>query len=106
MGKREVDNRYIHPRRRGWYVRVAVPPSLVPVVGQTHIVRSLKTRDVKVARERRWQVLATIKAEIAEHRGGGNANQLLPTEFDPIHLALEHREVLTSASEELSKSPI
>jgi integrase len=101
MGKRRtVDNRYLHRRRRGWYIRVAVPPSLVPVVGQTHKVRSLKTRDVSVARERRWQALAAIKAELAEHRGGTEIGHWLPASFDPIQAALEHRDWLTSASDE------
>src|SRR5262245_24050535 len=47
-------NRYLQKRRQTWYVRVAVPPSLIPVIGKSHIVRSLKTRDAAVARERRW----------------------------------------------------
>jgi hypothetical protein len=54
-------NHYLQRRRQTWYIRVAVPPKLAPVVHKTHIVRSLKTRDVAVARERRWAALAEIK---------------------------------------------
>jgi hypothetical protein len=54
-------NQYLQRRQRTWYVRDAVPPSLVPAGRKTHIIRSLKTRDVAVARERRWDALAEIR---------------------------------------------
>jgi hypothetical protein len=44
------DHRYLQKRRRGWYVRIAVPPALVSRLGKTHIVKSLQTRDEAVAR--------------------------------------------------------
>src|SRR4030095_4785421 len=62
-------NSYLQKRRQGWYVRVAVPQGLVSVIGKQHIVRSLQTRDVEVARKRRWPALAQIQAELADQAG-------------------------------------
>jgi integrase len=67
-GRKTPDMRYLVKKRRTWYVRVAVPPKLVPIARKTHVVRSLGTRDLSVARERRWQVLADIKAALAALR--------------------------------------
>jgi hypothetical protein len=61
-------DRYLVRKRQGWYVRIAVSPKLVPIVKKTHIVRSLKTRDLEVARERRWQAVAEIKRWLAAQR--------------------------------------
>jgi len=68
-----------------------VPPSVARKIGKNHIVRSLKTRDVKVARERRWPALAEIRAFIAAQDGGEWLGNWLPPKFDPLNLALEHR---------------
>lgn len=98
MGKRkDVDNRYLHQRRRSWYIRLAVPPSLVPVVGQTHVVRSLKTTDVGTARDRRWPALAEIKASFAELRNA---------QVDPVELGLKDREYwVTTSNDPADKDP-
>ncbi|MEZ5836512.1 MAG: tyrosine-type recombinase/integrase [Geminicoccaceae bacterium] len=64
-------NQYIHQRRQGWYVRVTVPPTLRPVLGKAHVIRSLKTRDVETARMRRWGVLAQVNEWFSEVRSGG-----------------------------------
>jgi len=84
------DNRYLHRRRQGWYVRVAIPPSLVPKIGKQHIVKSLRTRDVVEARRRRWDVIAKIKAMLAEAGGYSRA--------DPVALGLEDRRAWLAAS--------
>lgn len=62
-------NQYLQQRRQGWYVRVAVPPPLVGKVGKRSIIRSLQTRDVRVARDRRWAAVCEIKRELAQLRG-------------------------------------
>ena len=64
-------NQYIHQRRRGWYVRVVVPPRLRPIVGKAHVVKSLRTRDVELARVRRWGVLAAVTEWFAEVSAAG-----------------------------------
>ena len=38
--------------------------------GKRRVIRSLKTRDIEVARRRRWSYLLDIKAEIAVARQG------------------------------------
>jgi len=63
---RNGDYRYIHQRRRGWYIAVEIAPALRAAFGgKRRIVRSLKTRDVEEARRRRWSVIRDIKAELA-----------------------------------------
>jgi integrase len=61
-----VEKKYLRQRRQGWYVRVRVPPALREEIGDTHVVRSLKTRDLATARQRRWKAVADIKAHFAE----------------------------------------
>ncbi|WP_353859445.1 DUF6538 domain-containing protein [Azospirillum formosense] len=51
-------------RRQTWYVRVTVPPRLREAVGNTHVVRSLKTRDLAEAQRLRLVAVAQIKAEL------------------------------------------
>ena len=89
------DNRYIVQKGRGWYIRLAVPPRLVAAAGgKTHVVKSLETRDVVVARRRRWaaianaqawlQALDAVAANVDSYSRGGTA--------DPIKAAMEWRE--------------
>ncbi len=70
------DNRYILQRRRSWYVRVRVPEGLIATVGQTHIVRSLKTRDASTARHRRWLAMGDIHRWFAQVQADGKAIEL------------------------------
>jgi integrase len=86
------DNRYLQKRRQGWYVRRAVPPSLVPKIGKRHIVVSLRTRDAAVARRRRWEAIAKIEAKLAEAAGYSRV--------DPVTLGLEDRQYWIAASTE------
>jgi integrase len=83
-----LDNRYLMRRRQTWYCVVEVPPSLHGKLGPRK-KRTLKTRDVHVARARRWKVVAEIKGEIeAAHRN---------RQGDPItHEALAFREALAA----------
>ncbi len=59
-----MDTRYLVQRRQTWYVRVTVPPRLRKAVGNTHIVRTLKTRDLAEAQRLRHVAVAQIKAEL------------------------------------------
>ena len=87
-----LHNQYLQKRRQGWYFRLAVLPSLVPAIGKTHIVRSLKTRDPKVARERRWEYLAEARRLFAECGGPWGR-------VDPVDLGLEVRQAWAAASD-------
>ncbi|MEJ0049080.1 MAG: tyrosine-type recombinase/integrase [Rhodospirillales bacterium] len=74
-----ADNRHLTRRHQTWYVAVEVPPSLQPVLGR-RIVRSLKTRDVRVARAKRYAAVAAIQATIAEARQSGSTPLLREAE--------------------------
>jgi integrase len=83
------DNRYLMRQRQGFYVVVEVPPSLRKRLGR-RIKRTLNTRDINVARARRWRALAQIKAQIEDIRKG--------REPDTIEQeAIAWREVLEAA---------
>jgi hypothetical protein len=51
---------YLRQRRRGYYVRVRVPPSLKHLLGHAVEV-SLKTRDVKVADRKKHSVVGACR---------------------------------------------
>lgn len=59
------DTRYLKQRHRTWYVRVRVPPSLKHVLG-SELSRTTRTRDLRVARQLRWRIVAEMKQKIAE----------------------------------------
>ena len=95
-------NRYLQKRRQTWYIRIAVPPRLIPVIGKNHIVRSLKTRDAAVARERRWEVLLEIRRWFQEQqeKGGRFIRDWLPeSRFDPVVEGLNYRDAWVSADD-------
>jgi integrase len=89
-------NQYLQRRRQGWYLRVAVPPSLQPAVRKAHIVRSLKTRDVAVARERRWEALAEVRKWLRE-QGTPEGHWFGPGTVDPVAEGLADRDWWASA---------
>lgn len=64
-----LDNRYLERRRQTWFAVVEVPPSLQKRLGR-RIRRTLKTRDVHVARARRHKVVGEIKELIEAARNG------------------------------------
>lgn len=53
-------NDYLQLRRGRWCVRVRLPADLARMLGRSHIVRSLGTSDLSVARQRRRAALAAI----------------------------------------------
>lgn len=66
-----MDRKYLRQRRRTWYVRVRVPPSLQNKIGKQEIVRSLKTQDIDEARQKRWAAVAEIKGYLDAMFGKG-----------------------------------
>ena len=66
-------SQYLERRPEGWYVSVRVPAPLVPQIGRTHFVRSLRTKDASVARERRWPAIAGIWQSWSAHLGRADA---------------------------------
>lgn len=58
-------------RRNGsdiYLYRVRVPKDLVARIGRTDIWKSLRTRDLALAKERYWEVAARQQREFADHR--------------------------------------
>ena len=53
-------NDYLQLRRGRWCVRVRLPADLARSLGRTHVVRSLGTSDLVIARQRRRAALAVI----------------------------------------------
>jgi integrase len=99
-------NSYLQKRRQGWYVRVAVPQGLVPVIRKRHIVRSLQTRDVEVARKRRWPALAQIQTELADQAGREDDPFWTPPwqNVDPVSEGLTAREDWLAADDQIRDS--
>ena len=62
--------RYLRQRRQGWYVAVAVPTALRPLLGKKEIVRSLNTRSLEEANRRKWGAITKIKGDFEQLRGG------------------------------------
>ncbi|MCZ8100732.1 MAG: hypothetical protein O9972_22825 [Burkholderiales bacterium] len=70
--------RYIERRRQTYYAVVEVPPSLRLTLGKKRLLKSLETRDLAIARDRRWAVVAALKKQIEEARGGADVTTLSP----------------------------
>jgi integrase len=59
---------FLRLRNRIWYVSVPVPRSLRKHFGDVRLVRSLKTDSLAEANERKWIVIAELKAKIVTAR--------------------------------------
>jgi integrase len=75
-----MDTRNLILRHRTWFVRVAVPKALRPIVGAREIVRSLKTRDLREAARKKHAVLAQI-ADALTHAERGKALEPASPEY-------------------------
>ena len=68
-----MDTKYLLQKGNRWYVRVAIPrPLWAQYTGKRHILKSLKTGDLKTAQRRRHTAVAAIKsgleAEVSKYR--------------------------------------
>lgn len=59
---------YLQQRRQTWYVVVAVPKDVRPIIGRAKIVKSLHTRDLQIAQRLRYAEVASIQASFARAR--------------------------------------
>jgi integrase len=78
-----MDTTHLKKRAQTWYARLAVPPSLQPLIGKTEIVRSLKTRDLREANQKKHRVLADLRDEM--HAAA--ANRTMPKDTAEYVLA-------------------
>lgn len=80
---RFLDSSNLKRRHQTWFARVAVPRNLQAIVGQTEVLRSLKTRDLREANKRKHRVLAEINSWISQF----TANATLPKDSADYVLA-------------------
>ncbi|MBL4740642.1 MAG: hypothetical protein JKY12_06585 [Sneathiella sp.] len=93
-----------HLLQRGhtWYVRYVVPRASRSKLGKESIFRSLKTRDLDVARKRKHAVLAEIMAEIEVVMNGGKPSKAAMIE-EATAFAEEIRTAPTEEKAELAE---
>ena len=92
-----ADNSFMVRRRQTWFCVVEVPPSLRSRLGR-RLKRTLGTRDINLARVRRWRVIADLRGQIEEARRTRDG--------DPLRLeAAELREVMTEAKRQAEAAP-
>lgn len=91
------DTRYLMRQGQTFYAVVEVPPSLREKLGN-RLKRTLRTRDITLARARRWHVVADLKAQIEAARRGHHG--------DPIEQeALAYRGALADAAKRPDGDP-
>jgi integrase len=61
-----MDTQHLKQRGRTWYARLAVPLKLQSVIGKTDLVKSLKTRDLREANQKKHVVLAELQRELTQ----------------------------------------
>lgn len=92
-----ADNSFMVRRRQTWFCVVEVPPALRARLGR-RLKRTLGTRDIHVARARRWRVLADLRGQIEEARQTRDG--------DPLRLeAAELREAMAEAKRQAEAEP-
>ena len=62
-----MDKRYLLLRKRGWYVRYAIPKKVQHYFGKTEFVVSLKTRSLEEAKIRKLRYLESFSNAINSH---------------------------------------
>jgi hypothetical protein len=70
-----------------WHCIIGVPRPLRATLGKSHLIKSLHTTDLPVARQRRWHVLAEFRDTIARASGANASPDLIAT-------ALAHRAMV------------
>lgn len=61
-----MNNSYLKQRRKGWYIRVPVPKYAQEAYGQKEVTRTLKTKSLSEAKQRKHAALTQIYSEINE----------------------------------------
>lgn len=89
------ETRYLQKLGHSWYVRITVPRSLRPLIGNDHIRRALHTRDLDEANRRKWKMVEVIKSELNRMRGLDALN------VKALQLRSEIRNAITSRHPEL-----
>jgi integrase len=100
MKRRPGDNRYLLRQDQTWSVVVEVPPSLRPILGR-RLKKTLGTRDVFLARAKRWRVVAELKECIAAARRGSGLSEAMAYREE-----MEHALRLPGGDDDPDASPV
>ena len=103
-------DQYLKKIGHTWYVSVRVPRTLEKIAGNTHIRRSLQTRDRAEANRRKHALVGQIKAELERMRKVPSSSDAIPITFasarafraDLIELEESGREDAKEAIEHLA----
>lgn len=86
---------YMHRRQATYYTRLIVPPRLRPIIGQTDLGRSLRTRDLAEAKRLYPHWLAEAQAKIAAAEAELAKRTVASAPYDPYaDMTLEQVEDL------------
>lgn len=76
MGWKSVARGGLSRRNDTYYIRLRVPEELVKSIGKTHVTKSLKTTDYKIAKDRYVRQAAEVLAEFDRHRNSAIRDNL------------------------------
>ncbi|MFX4219705.1 MAG: DUF6538 domain-containing protein [Thalassobaculum sp.] len=101
------DRQYLIQRGHTWYLRMAVPKDLQRKISKTdrpqrHVVQTLRTRDIDVARKRRWEAKAAWEAQFKRLAMGLPLAGDLEASADPGDL---YRRTLKAQEEQAAYLP-
>ena len=82
-----MDKRYLLLRKRGWYVRYAIPQKVQHYFGKTEFVVSLKTRSLEEAKIRKLRYLESFSNAINSYLCHSNIDGVFQDSPEPISIA-------------------
>ncbi len=78
MGRSATRNtQHLEQKNGTWWVTIAIPKALVDHFGKTRLKRNLGTDSLLIANRMKWAIVAELKSEIEEARGGSTQNPVL-----------------------------
>jgi len=82
-----MDKRYLLLRKRGWYVRYAIPQKAQHYFGKTEFVVSLKTRSLEEAKIRKLRYLESFSNAINSYLSHSNIDGVFQDSPEPLSIA-------------------
>ena len=82
-----MDKRYLLLRKRGWYVRYAIPQKVQHYFGKTEFVVSLKTRSLEEAKIKKLRYLESFSNAINSYLCHCNIDGVFQDSPEPISIA-------------------
>lgn len=75
---------YLQQLGQSWYLRVKVPADLQDKIGNTHLRRALRTRDLDEANRRKWPALTQVRGYFDSLRASGLTARAAPLVLDGL----------------------